>query len=73
MHNKELYEGTWEIDPQLKKLEERLKKAKIGYRCAINALPYMPLASKEYTKRTRNKYFEEIQRLKKAIKKLKVG
>lgn len=70
---KELYEGTWEIDPKLKDLTERLKKARIGYKCAINAIPYMPLASKPYTRETADKYFEEIKELKKAIKEITLG
>lgn len=71
--DKKLYDGTWEIDPRLKELTERLKVAKRGYKDAIDAVPYMPAESKPYTRRTAQKHYDEIRELKKAIKEIKNG
>lgn len=73
MIDKKLYKGSWEIDPRLKDLTERLERAKIGYRAAIDAIPYMPVESKPYTRETAQKYHNEIKELKKAIKELTLG
>ena len=71
--DKKLYDGSWEIDPRLKDLTERLEVAKTGYRAAIDAIPYMPIDSKPYTRETAQKYYDEIKELKKAIKDITLG
>jgi len=42
---------------------KKLKIAKTGYKCAINALPYMPKESRPYTQKTADNYLSDIKML----------
>ncbi len=52
-------------------LLKQLELAQIGYRDAIEAIPYMPKESKPYTIQTANRYYAEIERIKRLLSQIK--
>ena len=45
-------------------LKARLEEAEIGYKAAMDAMPYMPKESRPYTQQTADHHLVEIDRIK---------
>ncbi len=55
---------------RINKLKKRLNHCEVGYKCSIDALPFMPDASKSYTEATADRYLQEMESIKKVLEEL---